>query len=159
MLSGSTSNKFICFIQFPFYVLITVLSLHPLSQVVFRCSPLGDCKLRYVSVQPDMNPMSSCTEASPFTPLYTHPKISQPQMFKNFSVKFFCVPVVDLMVTLGWKSLSLITCNIASVIMKAFSLLCLSGGTPYCGMTCAELYEKLPQGYRMEKPKNCDDEV
>lgn len=34
-----------------------------------------------------------------------------------------------------------------------------SGGTPYCGMTCAELYEKLPQGYRMEKPKNCDDEV
>uniref|UniRef100_A0A3Q3LJT6 Tyrosine-protein kinase receptor Tie-1 n=1 Tax=Mastacembelus armatus TaxID=205130 RepID=A0A3Q3LJT6_9TELE len=33
------------------------------------------------------------------------------------------------------------------------------GGTPYCGMTCAELYEKLPQGYRMEKPKNCDDEV
>lgn len=36
---------------------------------------------------------------------------------------------------------------------------CISGGTPYCGMTCAELYEKLPQGYRMEKPKNCDDEV
>ncbi|XP_030310830.1 tyrosine-protein kinase receptor Tie-1 isoform X3 [Calypte anna] len=33
------------------------------------------------------------------------------------------------------------------------------GGTPYCGMTCAELYEKLPQGYRMEKPRNCDDEV
>uniref|UniRef100_A0A3Q2NP85 Tyrosine-protein kinase receptor Tie-1 n=1 Tax=Fundulus heteroclitus TaxID=8078 RepID=A0A3Q2NP85_FUNHE len=33
------------------------------------------------------------------------------------------------------------------------------GGTPYCGMTCAELYEKLPQGYRMEKPKNCEDEV
>ncbi|XP_056234444.1 tyrosine-protein kinase receptor Tie-1 isoform X1 [Seriola aureovittata] len=33
------------------------------------------------------------------------------------------------------------------------------GGTPYCGMTCAELYEKLPQGYRMEKPKNCDNEV
>ncbi|XP_054458689.1 tyrosine-protein kinase receptor Tie-1 isoform X5 [Anoplopoma fimbria] len=33
------------------------------------------------------------------------------------------------------------------------------GGTPYCGMTCAELYEKLPQGFRMEKPKNCDDEV
>uniref|UniRef100_A0A8C6VJZ3 receptor protein-tyrosine kinase n=1 Tax=Naja naja TaxID=35670 RepID=A0A8C6VJZ3_NAJNA len=32
-------------------------------------------------------------------------------------------------------------------------------GTPYCGMTCAELYEKLPQGYRMEKPLNCDDEV
>ncbi|KFW94288.1 Tyrosine-protein kinase receptor Tie-1, partial [Phalacrocorax carbo] len=32
-------------------------------------------------------------------------------------------------------------------------------GTPYCGMTCAELYEKLPQGYRMEKPRNCDDEV
>lgn len=37
--------------------------------------------------------------------------------------------------------------------------LCVSGGTPYCGMTCAELYEKLPQGFRMEKPKNCDDEV
>lgn len=34
-----------------------------------------------------------------------------------------------------------------------------AGGTPYCGMTCAELYEKLPQGYRMEKPRNCDDEV
>ncbi|KAM9324639.1 tyrosine-protein kinase receptor Tie-1 [Gastrophryne carolinensis] len=33
------------------------------------------------------------------------------------------------------------------------------GGTPYCGMTCAELYEKLPQGYRMEKPRYCDDEV
>ncbi|XP_077463731.1 tyrosine-protein kinase receptor Tie-1 isoform X3 [Stigmatopora argus] len=33
------------------------------------------------------------------------------------------------------------------------------GGTPYCGMTCAELYEKLPQGFRMEKPKNCDNEV
>ncbi|KAK2106582.1 Tyrosine-protein kinase receptor Tie-1 [Saguinus oedipus] len=32
-------------------------------------------------------------------------------------------------------------------------------GTPYCGMTCAELYEKLPQGYRMEQPRNCDDEV
>ena len=26
-------------------------------------------------------------------------------------------------------------------------------------MTCAELYEKLPQGYRMEQPRNCDDEV
>ncbi|XP_050965741.1 tyrosine-protein kinase receptor Tie-2 [Labeo rohita] len=33
------------------------------------------------------------------------------------------------------------------------------GGTPYCGMTCAELYEKLPLGYRLEKPLNCDDEV
>ncbi|XP_048874692.1 tyrosine-protein kinase receptor Tie-2 isoform X2 [Brienomyrus brachyistius] len=33
------------------------------------------------------------------------------------------------------------------------------GGTPYCGMSCAELYEKLPQGYRLEKPLNCDDEV
>lgn len=33
------------------------------------------------------------------------------------------------------------------------------GGTPYCGMSCAELYEKLPQGYRMEQPRNCDDEV
>ncbi|CAB1319164.1 unnamed protein product [Coregonus sp. 'balchen'] len=32
-------------------------------------------------------------------------------------------------------------------------------GTPYCGMTCAELYEKLPQSYRLEKPLNCDDEV
>lgn len=39
------------------------------------------------------------------------------------------------------------------------SLCCFPGGTPYCGMTCAELYEKLPQGFRMEKPKNCDDEV
>lgn len=34
-----------------------------------------------------------------------------------------------------------------------------AGGTPYCGMTCAELYEKLPQGYRMEQPRNCDNEV
>ncbi|XP_033869556.3 angiopoietin-1 receptor-like [Acipenser ruthenus] len=33
------------------------------------------------------------------------------------------------------------------------------GGTPYCGMTCAELYEKLPQRYRLEKPLNCEDEV
>ncbi|OCT97807.1 angiopoietin-1 receptor [Xenopus laevis] len=33
------------------------------------------------------------------------------------------------------------------------------GGTPYCGLTCAELYEKLPQGYRLEQPLNCDDEV
>ncbi|KAM6986254.1 angiopoietin-1 receptor [Aplochiton taeniatus] len=33
------------------------------------------------------------------------------------------------------------------------------GGTPYCGLTCAELYEKLPQSYRLEKPLNCDDEV
>ncbi|XP_076813953.1 tyrosine-protein kinase receptor Tie-1-like [Clavelina lepadiformis] len=33
------------------------------------------------------------------------------------------------------------------------------GGTPYCGMSCAELYEKLPTGYRMEKPINCDDEM
>uniref|UniRef100_A0A8K9UY16 receptor protein-tyrosine kinase n=1 Tax=Oncorhynchus mykiss TaxID=8022 RepID=A0A8K9UY16_ONCMY len=33
------------------------------------------------------------------------------------------------------------------------------GGTPYCGMTCAELHEKLPQSYRLEKPLNCDDEV
>ncbi|XP_072373584.1 angiopoietin-1 receptor isoform X2 [Scyliorhinus torazame] len=33
------------------------------------------------------------------------------------------------------------------------------GGTPYCGVTCAELYEKLPLGYRMEKPLNCVDEV
>lgn len=39
------------------------------------------------------------------------------------------------------------------------SVLPFAGGTPYCGMTCAELYEKLPQGFRMEKPKNCDDEV
>ncbi|XP_039517515.1 tyrosine-protein kinase receptor Tie-2 [Pimephales promelas] len=33
------------------------------------------------------------------------------------------------------------------------------GGTPYCGLTCAELYEKLPLGFRLEKPLNCDDEV
>nr|XP_039258609.1 angiopoietin-1 receptor-like isoform X1 [Styela clava] len=33
------------------------------------------------------------------------------------------------------------------------------GGTPYYGMSCAELYEKLPQGYRMEQPLNCDSEV
>lgn len=43
-------------------------------------------------------------------------------------------------------------------ILSGLSFLLL-GGTPYCGMTCAELYEKLPQGYRMEKPLNCDDEV
>uniref|UniRef100_A0A8C5GKQ7 Tyrosine-protein kinase receptor Tie-1 n=1 Tax=Gouania willdenowi TaxID=441366 RepID=A0A8C5GKQ7_GOUWI len=40
-----------------------------------------------------------------------------------------------------------------------YSVYTTKSGTPYCGMTCAELYEKLPQGYRMEKPKNCDDEV
>ncbi|XP_067295907.1 angiopoietin-1 receptor [Pseudorasbora parva] len=33
------------------------------------------------------------------------------------------------------------------------------GGTPYCGLTCAQLYEKLPLGFRLEKPLNCDDEV
>ncbi|XP_077091618.1 angiopoietin-1 receptor [Siphateles boraxobius] len=33
------------------------------------------------------------------------------------------------------------------------------GGTPYCGLTCAELYEKLPLGFRLEKPLNCVDEV
>ncbi|XP_071953353.1 angiopoietin-1 receptor-like [Antedon mediterranea] len=33
------------------------------------------------------------------------------------------------------------------------------GGTPYPGMTCAELYDKLPTGYRMQKPLNCDDEI
>uniref|UniRef100_H2YM11 receptor protein-tyrosine kinase n=1 Tax=Ciona savignyi TaxID=51511 RepID=H2YM11_CIOSA len=33
------------------------------------------------------------------------------------------------------------------------------GGTPYCGMSCTELFEKLPTGYRMEKPLNCDGEV
>lgn len=46
--------------------------------------------------------------------------------------------------------------NMAFLSGLSFPLL---GGTPYCGMTCAELYEKLPQGYRMEKPLNCDDEV
>ncbi len=40
-----------------------------------------------------------------------------------------------------------------------FGGLCWAGGTPYCGLSCAELYEKLPQGYRLEKPLNCDDEV
>ncbi|XP_078574542.1 tyrosine-protein kinase receptor Tie-1-like isoform X1 [Branchiostoma floridae x Branchiostoma japonicum] len=33
------------------------------------------------------------------------------------------------------------------------------GGTPYCGMTCKELFERLPQGYRMEQPLNCDDDL
>ncbi|KAJ8040943.1 Tyrosine-protein kinase receptor Tie-1 [Holothuria leucospilota] len=33
------------------------------------------------------------------------------------------------------------------------------GGTPYPGITCAELYEKLPLGYRMDKPLGCDDEI
>ncbi|XP_071954263.1 tyrosine-protein kinase receptor Tie-1-like [Antedon mediterranea] len=33
------------------------------------------------------------------------------------------------------------------------------GRTPYPGVTCAELYEKLPAGYRMEKPLNCDDKI
>lgn len=46
-----------------------------------------------------------------------------------------------------------------SLFMATFIDFLSPGGTPYCGMTCAELYEKLPQGYRMEKPKNCDDEV
>ncbi|XP_033101097.1 tyrosine-protein kinase receptor Tie-1-like [Anneissia japonica] len=33
------------------------------------------------------------------------------------------------------------------------------GGTPYPGMTCAELYDKLPTGYRMQKPLNCENEI
>ncbi|XP_071837031.1 tyrosine-protein kinase receptor Tie-1-like isoform X2 [Apostichopus japonicus] len=33
------------------------------------------------------------------------------------------------------------------------------GGTPYPGITCAELYEKLPIGYRMDKPLGCDDDI
>jgi len=33
------------------------------------------------------------------------------------------------------------------------------GGTPYCGMSCAELYERLPTGYRMQKPQNCNDQL
>ncbi len=33
------------------------------------------------------------------------------------------------------------------------------GATPYPGITCAELYERLPLGYRMEPPLNCDEEV
>nr|XP_054764447.1 angiopoietin-1 receptor-like [Lytechinus pictus] len=37
--------------------------------------------------------------------------------------------------------------------------ICTLGGTPYPGMTCAELYERLPLGYRMVKPLNCEDEV
>uniref|UniRef100_A0A8C7C7K9 receptor protein-tyrosine kinase n=1 Tax=Oncorhynchus kisutch TaxID=8019 RepID=A0A8C7C7K9_ONCKI len=40
-----------------------------------------------------------------------------------------------------------------------YSVYTTNRGTPYCGMTCAELYEKLPQSYRLEKPLNCDDEV
>ena len=46
-----------------------------------------------------------------------------------------------------------------TVAMMILMTVPVSGGTPYCGMTCAELYEKLPQGYRMEQPRNCDDEV
>ncbi|RXM96186.1 Angiopoietin-1 receptor [Acipenser ruthenus] len=42
---------------------------------------------------------------------------------------------------------------------KQCCLCLIKGGTPYCGMTCAELYEKLPQRYRLEKPLNCEDEV
>ena len=34
-----------------------------------------------------------------------------------------------------------------------------AGGTPYPGLSCAELYEKLPLGYRMAKPLNCEEEV
>lgn len=49
--------------------------------------------------------------------------------------------------------------KIKSAQLMSLASLLNVGGTPYCGMTCAELYEKLPQGYRMEKPKNCDDEV
>lgn len=33
------------------------------------------------------------------------------------------------------------------------------GGTPYCGLSCAELYERLPTGYRMPKPVNCAEEM
>lgn len=53
----------------------------------------------------------------------------------------------------------LFVCFMFSLFMATFFDFLSPGGTPYCGMTCAELYEKLPQGYRMEKPKNCDDEV
>lgn len=65
-------------------------------------------------------------------------------------ISILAVPVVELMIT--------ILINVLHLPSHVF-FLCLSGGTPYCGMTCAELYEKLPQGFRMEKPKNCDDEV
>ena len=70
-------------------------------------------------------------------------------MIITLGKKEVCVLMMLMLALLVWVSLSV------------FPHLCLSllGGTPYCGMTCAELYEKLPQGFRMEKPKNCDDEV
>ncbi|XP_002738152.2 angiopoietin-1 receptor-like [Saccoglossus kowalevskii] len=33
------------------------------------------------------------------------------------------------------------------------------GGTPYPGLTCAELYQQLPRKYRMPKPLNCEAPV
>lgn len=59
----------------------------------------------------------------------------------------------------AWSSCSPGGDTLGTVPAKASCVSLAAGGTPYCGMTCAELYEKLPQGYRMEKPRNCDDEV
>uniref|UniRef100_A0A669CRX4 receptor protein-tyrosine kinase n=1 Tax=Oreochromis niloticus TaxID=8128 RepID=A0A669CRX4_ORENI len=60
-----------------------------------------------------------------------------------------------------WMAIESLNYSVYTTKSDFYKVLCVcaSGGTPYCGMTCAELYEKLPQGYRMEKPKNCDDEV
>uniref|UniRef100_A0AAX7TTJ2 receptor protein-tyrosine kinase n=1 Tax=Astatotilapia calliptera TaxID=8154 RepID=A0AAX7TTJ2_ASTCA len=60
-----------------------------------------------------------------------------------------------------WMAIESLNYSVYTTKSDFYDVLCVcaSGGTPYCGMTCAELYEKLPQGYRMEKPKNCDDEV
>ena len=44
-------------------------------------------------------------------------------------------------------------------LVKYFDIFSHTGGTPYPGLSCAELYEKLPLGYRMAKPLNCEEEV
>ena len=40
-------------------------------------------------------------------------------------------------------------------------MLCLSclGGSPYPGVPLEKLFDLLKQGYRMEKPINCTDEM
>ena len=40
-------------------------------------------------------------------------------------------------------------------------MLCISfkGGSPYPGMPVEKLFDLLKEGYRMEKPINCTDEM
>uniref|UniRef100_A0A4W3GW01 receptor protein-tyrosine kinase n=1 Tax=Callorhinchus milii TaxID=7868 RepID=A0A4W3GW01_CALMI len=58
-----------------------------------------------------------------------------------------------------WMAIESLNYSVYTTKSDVFFPITVFSGTPYCGMTCAELYEKLPQAYRMEKPLNCDDEV